>query len=206
MRGVWCTCGPSSRAPGLLAGSLLQLQQQLLSDPSEVLQRPEEGVESPGSARRQGVQEPESLLPAGGQSLDVLHLGPGQNVLLVQERDDGVADQKLGRQLQPVLPQQSSVFRLHLASPPVPDAVCCLANGSDVKHERGTMFPAFRVSRFSFILREKLANLMDEVVPNSVAFGLGASRGCTIISTLRLDCHVIRVWSRPFSDVTMISR
>lgn len=100
---------------GLLARSLLQVQQQLVSDPSKVLQRLEEGVESPRSAVRQDVQQLESFLSAGGQRLDLLHLGPGQNVLLVQERDDGVADQKLRGQLQPVFPQQSSMFWLHFS-------------------------------------------------------------------------------------------
>lgn len=58
------------------------------------------------------------------------------------------------------------------------DILCWLWNVSDGKHKSGTMFPAFIVSRFSFILREKSANLMDKVVPNYVTFTLGAPRGC----------------------------
>lgn len=100
---------------GLGSCSRPELQQQLLSNPAEVLQRLQESVESPRATVGQDVQQPESFLCVGGQSLDVLHLSLAHNVLLVQERKDGIADQQLGGQVEPVLPQQRSVFRLHVS-------------------------------------------------------------------------------------------
>lgn len=94
-----------------------KLQQQLVSNPAKVPQRLQESVESPRSTVRQDVQQLESFLSVGGQRLDILHLSLGQNVLLVQKRNDGIADQQLTGQLQPVLPQQSSVLRLHVNNP-----------------------------------------------------------------------------------------
>lgn len=99
--------------------SRLELQQQLVSNPAKVLQRLQESVESPRSTVRQDVQQLESFLSVGGQRVDMLHLSLAQNVLLVQKRNDGIADQELTGQLQPVLPQQSSVFPLHVNKPRV---------------------------------------------------------------------------------------
>lgn len=157
------TCGSGSC-------SGLELQQQLVSNPAEVLQRPQESVESPRATVRQDVQQLESFLSAGGQRLDVLHLRRAQNVLLVQKRNDGVADQELTGQLQPVLPQQSSVFRLHaskrwltalfshrawicttkLAAPPLLVFVRkCVRRET---RQRNHVVPRFTLSRFSLTL------------------------------------------------------
>ena len=109
--GVSCrpglTCGAGSRCG-------LELQQQSVSDPAVVLQRPQEGLEGPGPAGREEVQQPEGLQPVGGPGLDVLDLSVRQDVLLEQEGDDGVTDQQLGRQIQSVSPQQVFVNRVHV--------------------------------------------------------------------------------------------
>lgn len=102
---------------GLGSCSRLELQQQLVSNPAKVLQRLQESVERPMSTARQEVQQLESFLSVGGQRLDLFHLSLAQNVLLVQKRNDRLADQELTGQVQPVLPQQSSVFRLHVNKP-----------------------------------------------------------------------------------------
>lgn len=71
-------------------------------------------MEGPGPAGRQNVQQPQSPQSVCGLRLDVLDLRVRQDVLLDQERNDGVADQQLGGQIQSVSPENRSVDRVHV--------------------------------------------------------------------------------------------
>lgn len=83
-RGLTCRCWSRRR---------LELQQQLVSDPAKVLKGAQEAVEGPRPAVRKEVQKLQTLVPVGGLRLDLLHLSLRQDVLLVQKRNDSVADQ-----------------------------------------------------------------------------------------------------------------